>query len=141
MDTVEVVVYMSIAVIIGALVLGAIGRFSAGDAYDRIRGLFTPADAKFAKVDNETLPPLLFRTWDSCGLGTVSKNVTFQYTGPQADAGTIFREIKRLNLCDTLSDVGQGCGTRTDLVLPGPLMDQGVYRASCDPATRKLVIT
>jgi hypothetical protein len=141
MDTVEVVVYMSIAVIIGAMVLVAVGKFSASDAYDRIRGLFDPEDTKFAQVDNETLPPLLFRTWEGCGLGTISKNVTFKYSGATpTDSVLIFREIKRLNLCDTFSDVSQTCGKRNDLVMPVPVEDGRIYTASCDPLTRKLLV-
>jgi hypothetical protein len=118
-----------------------VGRFSASDAYDRIRGLFTPQEAKFAQVDNQTLPPLLFRTWDSCGLGTIAKNVTFQYQGPPTNAAAIFGEIKRLNLCDTFSDVSNGCGKRSDLLIPGQLDNGRIYTAACNPTTRKLVIT
>jgi hypothetical protein len=63
-----------------------------------------------------------------------------QYDGPSLDKAAIFSAIKRKNLCDTLSSVSDGCGTRDDLVLTGTVDAGRIYEIRCDNTTRKLVI-
>ena len=142
MDTTEVIVYLSIAILVGGLVIFAIGRFGDGKVYEGIKSIFEkPETTEFTKVDETTLPPLLFTLWEECGLGTEDRDLTFQYTGATTIGRTeIFSEIKRLRLCNTFSSVIEDCGKREDLDLTVSLETNSIYKARCDASSSLLVV-
>ncbi|MDD9954022.1 MAG: hypothetical protein OXR66_06820 [Candidatus Woesearchaeota archaeon] len=141
MDTVEIIVYLAVAILVGGLLLLAVGRMTNSGLYESVKDMFLGDDTEeFTKVTDETLPELLFTTWESCGLGTTERAVTFQYTGAGIGKTDVFAKIKALRLCRTLSSVQEDCGTREDLVMP-QLVEGTVYEARCDTGLQQLVVS
>lgn len=138
MDTIEIVVYIAVAVIVGGLILMVTLELSGSNVYDSLRDLIVHDDVEaFAKVDNTTLPSHLFKVWKECGLGSLPLNVTIQYEGAPISKTEIFSSIKNMRLCRTLSSLSEECGNREDLVNTTPIAS-GILLIRCKPSTQQL---
>jgi hypothetical protein len=142
METAEIVVYLVIAIALGALVIAFIGGWDTGGTYDTIKRIFSPApDDAYAKIDAEQFPRVVLETWDACGLGTTDLNKTVYVTDERPlNRSFIFAHIKAASLCRSLQSAAEGCGTREDVDFAdraGPV----VLQLRCVAATRTLVIS
>ncbi len=136
MDTLEIVIYISTAVLIAGAVLLVVAKTTNIDLYGKIQDMINDDSPEaFQKVDNQTIGPLLFRTWEECGLGSVPMNVTFQLESPREFNKTdLFQYVKRMRLCRTLSSVQEDCGTREDVLMP-TLQPGTIYVVECQPGS------
>lgn len=128
MDTVEIVVYLLVATIIGGLVLFVTYDLANQDTYDSVKENFNDEELGFAIV-NESITEYLFSVWEECNFGLSPLNVTFQYTGETLSKSEFFDEVKRLRLCNTLSSVEHDCGSREDLTTDS--IEPGIRTATC----------
>lgn len=141
MDTVEVIVYMAIAVVVGALMLAFIGRWDATETFQGLKGLFSREQQEYEQISSDAFARFVLTAWESCGLGTADMNRTV-YVSDDAELNKtmIFDRIRQANLCRTLQWNESGCGTRDDIVFAGA-QGPAVLRLRCDAATRQLIIT
>jgi hypothetical protein len=142
METVEVVVYMGIALIVGSLLIAFIGGWDAQGTLKGLRTLFSPEpDDSYEQITSAELPSTVLGTWDACGMGTTALNKTiYVEDSTPLNKSLIFDRVKQANLCRTLQWSAGGCGTRDDISFPdtaGPT----VLVLRCDPATRTLIIS
>ncbi len=138
MEIVEVVVYLSVALIVGALIFFTLSKLTNTDAKDLLPG--DNPEIRF-KVDNVTVAATLFQVWDECNMGKKEGVATFQMESPrEVSIDHIFQEIKNVNLCSTLASVSRDCGSREDIDRTDPIQPGRVYTARCDTVNKKLVI-
>ena len=141
METVEVIVYMAIAVVVGALVLAFVGGWDVRGTFTGFQELFTGDEAQYEEVTAEGFPRAVLATWETCGLGTTDLNRTLYISdAAMLNKTVIFDRIRQANLCRTLQWNATGCGTRDDVVFTGAQAPV-VLRLRCDAATRQLIIT
>lgn len=143
METVELVVYLVVAIIIGGMILLLTQETAQAGLYETIKGLMSPDDELgFDVLDNTTLAPFLFQVWDECGLGARELNVTFQYVGNPLTQEGLFVSIKQLRLCNSFSSAEFDCGTREDLNLTAldQTVEEGILVARCDPELEQLFV-
>jgi hypothetical protein len=142
METLEVIVYIAIALILGALVIGFIGGWDATGTYDTLKRLFRPApDTAYEKVTVDQFPRTVLQIWEACGLGSTALNKTV-YVGDDLPLNKtfLFLKVKQANLCRTLQARSENCGEREDVIFT-PLQAPVVVQLRCDPATSTLTIS
>ncbi len=132
MDTVEIVVYLLVAAIIGGLLLFVTYDLANQDTVDAVQKNFEDKELGFATV-NETITEYLFSVWEECNFGMSPLNVTFQYTGEELPKEVFFEEVKRLRLCNSLSSAQHDCGSREDLSInySSGSLEKGIIVAEC----------
>ena len=129
MDTVEIVVYLFVAVIIGGLVLFATYELASQNITDELQNQLDDT-VGFAVVESqENLAEYLFSVWSECDFGANTMNVTFQYTGETLTKEELFEEVQRLNVCRSLSSQEFNCGEREDLI--NDEIEPGIKTAVC----------
>lgn len=130
METVEIIIYITIAIIVGSMILLTTLSLANPQVYEQIKNVFTGESKQgFATVDNSSITQYLFSFWEECNFGVSPQNVTFQYTGETLSKEEFFDEVKQLRLCNTLSSVEHDCGSREDLVTQ--TIEPGIRTASC----------
>jgi len=132
MDTVEIVVYLLVATIIGGLILYVTYDMVNQDIVGEIEGQLED-NLGFEVVNNETVGQHLFQIWQECDFGASEDNFTFQYEGQSTSKEDLFAEIKRLNLCRSLSSELNACGEREDLMIniSSGEIEAGILNAQC----------
>jgi hypothetical protein len=142
METIEVVVYMAIAVILGGLIIAVIGGWDAGATFNSLKKVFSPkSSTEYARISSDQFARAAFETWDGCGLGSTDLNRTVYVTDAvPLNKTMLFTAIKGANLCQSLQWKDGQCGTRDDVEFQNT-MGPTVLQLHCDPARRKLVIS
>lgn len=141
METVEIIVYLVIALIVGALVVMFIGGWDAKQTYADLKRVMrggSPDD--YEKVTSTELPAAIIRLWDGCGLGTTNMSKTVYVTDNVAINKTmLFAYFKAANLCKSLQSAENSCGAREDMLFDNTTAPV-LLRMSCDPTQEKLII-
>jgi len=147
MESVEVVVYLAIAVILGGLVIAFVAGWDAGGAYDGVKSLFGADEPKdYEKIESAQLSRAAVELWKACGLGSTAMNKTVYITDTGAiGKSLLFDGVKRYGLCKTLQYAAYspgGCGAADDVdwmtaATAGPT----VLQLACNPASKKLVVS
>jgi hypothetical protein len=138
METVEVIVYIAIALIAGMLMLS----FIRTTDFSRIK-LWPDKDAEpeFRKVDIEGFVSDAVVFWKECGLGEKDSTLRLHVSGQsQLDKSAFFSYIKKANLCSTLESAEEECGMRETVEFNSTINLPGVVRLTCNSSTQKLVI-
>ncbi|MFH0870299.1 MAG: hypothetical protein V1866_04555 [archaeon] len=145
METIEVTVYIGVALIIGSMIIMFVAGISPKDIYEKIHdSFFGDRELKFKTINKEDLASNTYKVWEDCGLGATESSLTLQVESNQAQSGTInldelFQTFLKLNMCYSIQSASRSCGSREDvdmeeIVLPA------VVTIKCVPATRKLSI-
>jgi hypothetical protein len=137
METVEIVVYMAAALIIGSLIYYFVGTAGFGDLFDDLMG---KRSQEFRKVDAEGFVTETLTFWQSCGLGEVSKNLTLYVTGEgEMNQSLLFSSVKKLNHCQTLQSASQGCGSIEQVSMQTFSLPH-IIRLQCNATSQMLII-
>jgi hypothetical protein len=117
METVEVIIYIGIALIVGALVVGFIGSWDAQGTFKGLKSLFKPEpDDRFEEITSDRFAKSVLDTWEACGLGTSEMNKTIYVSDTSLlNKSLIFSRVKQANLCRTLQSQEYACGVREDV--------------------------
>ncbi len=143
MQTVEIVIYMVIALIVGVLTLTLVTTWDYRGIIDKMTG--NDDGIKFEKVSNADFALKAGMFWKSCGMGAVGKSASLYLeddgSGTPMDIDEFFLQVKRINFCNSLQSVSRGCGDIENVVFTGSYNLPHVINLECDIATRELVIT
>jgi hypothetical protein len=138
METIELIIYFGIAVIVGTLLFHFIGTAGFKNLYDDLRAEKGPV---FRKVSDEQFVVEAAQFWQSCGLGEVEKTLTLYLEGEGSFNRTaFFSHAKKLNLCRTLQSAIEDCGTKEQVIMP-ELTRPSVVRLTCNVTSETLVIS
>jgi len=142
MEAIEIVVYLAIALIIGALILGFIAGWDAPGAYQKLRGIFSGTDEPgYREVTTDDFPKSVLSFWDSCGLGMKDAEETIYVKDEGVlNMTSLFDEVKRASLCKSLQSATFDCGANED-VLFDEIETPSVVVLRCEKATGTLSIT
>jgi hypothetical protein len=146
METMEIVVYMGIALIIGGMLVAVIAGWDARETFQGFTRLFKDdAGVAYEKIPDDAFPREVLQTWEACGLGTTDGNRTIYVTGNVSGVGEVskaqlFAYIKAAGICRSLQSAALGCGEREDVVFTSKATP-AVVRIECRSATRTLVIS
>lgn len=140
METVEIVVYLSVAVIVGSLMIAFIAGWDAKGTYEGFKDLFGQGDvADYEQIPVEQMARVALEVWDACGLGTTNFTKTIYVTGSGTyDKTDLFTTVKQYDLCRSLQSSDFSCGTKEDVQFISTLAIPTVVSVRCENG--KLVI-
>lgn len=141
METVEIIIYIVIALALGGLVILFIGGWDAGATFESMKSIFRPEpDDQYEKITADKFARTALQTWEACGLGSADLNKTVYVTEGLVNKTGLFASVKQANLCKSLQSQSLGCGAREDV----PDFERQapvILQLRCDAATRTLIIT
>jgi hypothetical protein len=142
MQTVEIIVYLALAVMVGVMLLQFLTKWDIVDTYDKLSDILTGSDEpEFATVDRDEFIGQAVAFWQSCGLGEIDKTLTlFVQDQGTLNANFFFQRVKKLNMCDSLQSVNHQCGKRTNVVFTGDVQLPHIVMLRCDSVSEKLFI-
>jgi hypothetical protein len=143
METVEIIVYIVIALILGSLVLAFIGGWDPKQTYDGLKRAMGGGDTAnaYEKIESDRLPAAVLSFWDACGFGTTTMEKNIYVTDSAAlSKSTLFSYYKAASLCRSIQSNESGCGTREDVIFAGTT-GPVLLHLKCDEATQRLIIT
>lgn len=144
METVEIIVYTSIAVLVGGLFIGFVTGFDFSGIGESLHKVFFGTEERsFDKVEKDEFGHTLLSFWESCNEGGTEKNATYYVEGVgEINKSVIFTPLKKYNLCYTLQSGEEKCGVREDVVLPETAIEApALLKATCDVDFGTLNIT
>ncbi len=150
METVEIVIYLMAAVIIGIFILQLIQGWDVTETYEDIRSLIAnEKEQEFKTVEKEDFAIEILTFWELSGMCEVNKtlsiNVKENHTGDYINKTYLFDQIKFLNFCSTLQSKNESCGSLEHVsVLPhagGENIDlPAIIRMSCNLTNNTMII-
>jgi len=143
MQTVEVVVYIGVAIIIGGLIIMFIAGINPNKMYDKIQKVFTGEKTlKYDKITSDELAITAYKVWEDCGFGAQNSSLTVYVEDSNSTTiADLFKTYVKLNLCYSIHSESNNCGSEEDVVLyPEPLTGPAVVTISCNPITQQLEI-
>jgi hypothetical protein len=142
METIEVVIYIFLAVVVGGLLIGFVTGWDATQTFDAMKSLFSgDRTLVYEKVTAAQLPASALAVWEECGLGSTELKKTVYLTDTVTiTKAALFETFKRSDVCKTIQSAAEGCGSKEDVNM-STLQGPAALTIRCDPATATLVIS
>ena len=137
METVEIIAYFVVAIIIGGLLILFISGINPEDIYKSLREMVFPEKSiKYENIDSKELALAAYNLWDQCGLGIRDMSLTlYVKSGPQINKSMLFSTYNKLNLCYSIQSKNQSCGNREDVIINDSIMPPALVTLSCTNST------
>ncbi len=141
METVEIVVYIGVAVILGGLVIGFIVDIDTEGIYESVRGTFAgESSIGYTSVDADEMASTAFRVWNECGLGQRDYELVVSLEGEDdLTKQRLFDWYEKFNLCHSIQSETYDCGNREDVELDD-IEPPALTSISCNSTIEKLII-
>jgi hypothetical protein len=143
MQTVELIVYLGIAVIIGGLVLGFIIGIDTEDVYNALKSmLYREEKVSYQSVDSSDLAPVIYSAWRECGYGQKDYELIISLkSGDNVTKEYLFDSYRKFNLCYSIQSADNDCGNREDLTLDPELINSpALLMITCNSSTESLIV-
>ncbi|MFT4312611.1 MAG: hypothetical protein ACMXYF_05275 [Candidatus Woesearchaeota archaeon] len=135
MEVIEWVVFLTVSVVIGALILTFVQGFDGERAYGSVSSILTGSES--THVTKEEFVIKTYNFWRSCGFGVFNDTTVYYIT----DSGVlnksfIYEELEKLNLCANLRSSDNECGSdlgsgEEDMVFDDPIPIPDLIQLSC----------
>jgi len=135
MQTVERIIFLIIAIIVGVLLLQFIfSQFSNITQEDDSKG--------FASLEEDEFAQAVLDFWEECAMGEQEKSLTVYVKFKTAyTKERLFDDVKGIELCKTLQSEEWDCGKYEHVDFAGTFNSPNLVRLHCDDTTQKLEIT
>lgn len=146
METVELIVYLGIAVIIGGLVIGFIAGIDTQQIYSAIQNMFTRDETvRYTRVDHTEIAPTIYNAWRHCGYGQREYELIISLenltaTDPPITKQHLFDYYYKFNLCHSIQSADyhdltdNRCGTREDMeIINDEIEAPALISIKCNP--------
>jgi hypothetical protein len=140
MESMEIVIYLGFAVILGVLVLGMITGWDYFGMYGGFKKMMMPQqNVEFEKVDSSEFAGKVYELFRECTETQENRTMSLYLK----DSGTytkqqLFDTYKALSWCETIQSAENSCGHREDVSM-GSISIPRVVRIAC--ANNSLTIT
>jgi hypothetical protein len=134
MQTLERVIFIVVAIIVGAMLLNFIASniFSI-DEDEGFDGIDTLEQDEFAQE--------VLEFWDECAMGELNLNRTVYVKFSSAyGKAELFSDVKGIDLCRSLQSKDNGCGEYEHVDFTATYDKPKLVRLSCDDETKRMVI-
>ncbi len=146
MNTIEIIIYTGIAVIVIGLGLNFIISLDSQKYYDSLEKTITEDDSELEYTQTNPLSFVkeIIDVWEACGKGEITADQTVYVsasdTTSEIDKEFIFDQIKDINYCNQLQSAEYNCGAGEDLELRGDIDLPAVVLISCNSERIELII-
>ena len=121
METVEFIVFMSIALVLGSLVIGFVTDWDYSTTGGMFGKLFNNHDIpEFEEVDADGFVGRVVTAWTDCGYGMLDSTYAVYVRDDNVmniDKTFLFNGLKGYNICKSLQSNTNGCGIREDITM------------------------
>jgi hypothetical protein len=136
METIEIIVYTAIALIVVSMGLSFILGLDAKQYYDDFSKTFgNKQELEYKKVSPQSFVKELYLVWDKCGKGEIelsqSVYVVEDDTTDEITKEFIFDQLKKINYCSQLQSEEFECGSSEDLTIDDDFNLPAVIKISC----------
>lgn len=138
METVEIIIYMSIAFLVGVMILQFIGTIDVTTLYEEMTDIMTGdgKETEFKQVSKEEFVTELINFWENSGMcevqNTKSVYVQTNVTPDTLNKSYLFNKIKQIGFCSTLQSATYNCGNREHVNFTGEIDLPHVVRFACN---------
>lgn len=143
METIELITYIAVAIMIGGLIIMFITDIQVDDVYTAMRSMLQRDETlRFSNVDAADVAPKAFNVWRQCGYGQREGELVISLReGNTIDKAYLFQHYKKYNLCFSIQSADHDCGTREDLSLnPEEIEGPALLNIRCDTENTQLII-
>ncbi len=144
METVEIIAYIVVALIIGGFIIVFTAGINPNDIFKSLKAMVFPEkEVKYESIDSEDLPLKAFNLWEKCGLGIKDMElVLYVKSGSQINKSMLFSTYKKLNLCDSIQSKNQSCGKQENVIIEKDIViPPAVIKLACKSNNSTLVIS
>ncbi len=143
MQTVELVVFIGIAVIVGGLIIGFIAGIDTEGLYDSMKRIFLLEEtARYANVDADEFASAAYSAWRECGYGQRDHERIVSLRGEEeVTKEKMFQWYTKFNLCHSIQSAYHECGNREDIEMPDSITPPALIRIACNATQEILEIT
>ena len=141
MQTVELIVYLGIAVVIGGLVLTFIIGIDTEDVYNALKKmLYRQEKVSYQSVTSSDLAPVIYSAWRECNYGQKDYELIISLkSGDNITKKYLFDSYRKFNLCYSIQSADNDCGNREDLILnPENINSPALLMITCNSSTETL---
>lgn len=114
METIEILIYLGIAIAAGALVIAFLASQNAETLQAPINTLLglDPDEQGSERVSAQDFAPTLYSFWQACGFGIEERIAVIGVHGPPDELRLedVFLQYRQINLCRTISSETFNCG-------------------------------
>ena len=139
METIEIVIYTGIALIVGVLILGFVLDIEPNELVDSFSTLISGESdnqIQYKKVEPPALISTIYNLWEECGKGEIELEQTVYViaddTTSKISKSFIFEKLKQINYCTQLQSEEYDCGSKEDLKLSKTISLPAVIKITCD---------
>jgi hypothetical protein len=142
METVEVIVYMVVALAIGVLMLQFLTSWDYRRPLEGIKQIFSKEKkVEFKTVDSDEFVAELYNLWQTCGFGEVDKQQTLYVNDKGGlNKSMLFAKIRKLNLCNSLQSAMYSCGSLEQVKNFPNITLPHIIRVECNSTAQKITI-
>lgn len=145
METIEIIVYFSLSVILGAIILNFIGAIDAEKIYGSLKEQFSSDEKlKFVELTKEEFVSTTVKFWEQNAMcmmdATLVVYVKNDIAVDSLHKAYLFEKVKSIHMCSVLQSKDNDCGTQENVVFTDIIPLPKIVSLSCDTATEQLMI-
>lgn len=143
MEVIEIVVFLTITIIIGSMVILFVADIDEENMYGAFSSiLYGSESTTYEQVNKEGLARAAFTTWRDCGQGAQEDELVVTYNGDdEVTRESMFEIIRKFNLCYTIQSGHDSCGTRNDVEFLDNPQPGGTVVLRCDVDDEQLKVS
>jgi len=128
MEVIEILIYISVAIIVGGLLIFFISGWDVDTVYQDISALFRGKSDDFIRLERDLVPSKLHDIFVDCTASGEAMETSFYVTGEgNLTIQDIFSVYKDIGWCDTIQSNSQNCGIREDIVMNDIILPRVVH--------------
>ncbi len=144
MNTIEIIVYTGIAIIVVGLGLNFIVSIEGESYYSSFKKiLINDNEIQFERTNPYSFIKEIFDVWESCAKGEIELSQTVYVEKDEyifsIDKEFIFSEIKKINYCSQLQSSEFECGSKEDLEMDSSISLPAVIEIKCSEEGIELI--
>lgn len=142
MEVIEIVVFLTITIIIGSMVILFVADIDENNMYDALSTiLYGSESTSYEQINEEGLARAAFTTWRDCGQGAQESELVVTYTGEEeVTQESMFQIIRKYNLCYTIQSGHNDCGSRNDVEFLNNPQPGNTVVLTCDSDMEQLTV-
>lgn len=120
METIEILIFISVAMIFGGLVVGFLSGWEYYGMYDSFKEMMVDEDeVEFQQVDKVDFANQLYAFFEECATTGFKMDLRLYLKDEgNLDKEELFDIYKYLGWCETIQSADNGCGEREDIDMP-----------------------
>lgn len=146
MESIERIIYLSLTIVVGVMLLGFLASLGGSGLYEGLKGIVSQEDRLTLKeATKEEFVSMTIRFWEQSAMCMKNETLTVYVknatpVSDEINKTYLFDNIKRIHMCMILQSAENDCGTREHVRFVAPIGLPSIVRLECDPISQNLTI-